>query len=57
MHKRAELNGLLVNLTNLTLGRQQQWLESQSPPNTPEEAQQQRRVRRLIFLSKEEESE
>jgi hypothetical protein len=38
MHKRAELNGILVSLETLTPGRQQDWLESQPPPKTKEEA-------------------
>jgi hypothetical protein len=57
MHRRAELNGILVNLESLTPGKQQQWLQSQPPPRTPEQVQQQKEVRRLIRLSKEEEAE
>jgi hypothetical protein len=57
MHKRAELNGILVSLESLTPGKQQQWLQSQPPPRTPEQVQQQKDVKRLIRLSREEESE
>jgi hypothetical protein len=57
MHKRAELNGLLVNLETLTPGRQQQWLESQPPPLTKEEAAAIKRTKRLIRLSRDEEKE
>jgi hypothetical protein len=57
MHKRAELNGILVSLESLTPGKQQQWLQSQPPPRTPEQVQQQKDVKRLIRLSHEEESE
>jgi hypothetical protein len=57
MHKRAELNGILISLENLTPGKQQQWLNSQPPPQTQTETQKQKQVKRLIRLSKEEESE
>jgi hypothetical protein len=57
MHKRAELNGILVSLETLTPGKQQQWLESQPAPKTKEEAVTQKRVKRLIRLSKDEEKE
>jgi len=57
MHKRAELNGILVSLETLTPGRQQHWLESQPPPKTKEEAVTQKRVHRLIRLSRDEEKE
>lgn len=57
MHKRAEFNGILVSLDSLTLGKQQQWLDSQPPPKTKEEAATQKRVKRLIKLAKEEEAE
>jgi hypothetical protein len=57
MHKRSELNGILVSLESLTPGRQQQWLESQPAPQTKEEVREQKRVRRLIRLSKDEERE
>ena len=57
MHKRAELNGILVSLENLTVGKQQQWLSKQQAQNTKEEAVTQKRVRRLIRLSKDEENE
>ena len=57
MHKRAELNGILVSLETLTPGRQQQWLESQPAPKTKEEAVTLKRVKRLIRLSKDEEKE
>lgn len=57
MHRRAEYNGILVTLDSLTLGKQQQWLEQQPPVKTREEAQERKRVKRLIRLSKEEEAE
>lgn len=57
MHKRAELNGILVSLETLTPGKQQQWLDSQPTPKTKEEATEQKRVKRLIRLAKEEEPE
>lgn len=57
MHKRAELNGILVSLESLTLGLQQQWLSSQSAPKTKEEVQEHKRVKRLIRLAKDEETE
>jgi hypothetical protein len=57
MHKRAELNGILVSLETLNLGHQQQWLNSQPPPKTKEEAITQKRVKRLIRLTKDEEKE
>lgn len=57
MHKRAELNGILITLDSLTPGKQQQWLEQQPSPKTREEAQERKRVKRLIRLSKEEEAE
>jgi hypothetical protein len=57
MHKRAELNGILISLESLTVGKQQQWLSSQPAPKTKQEVQEQKRVRRLIRLSKDEEKE
>jgi hypothetical protein len=57
MHRRAEYSGILVTLDSLTPGKQQQWLEQQPPAKTREEAQERKRVKRLIRLSKEEESE
>jgi hypothetical protein len=57
MHKRAEINGILVSLETLTSGKQQQWLSKQPAPKTKEEVQAQKRVRRLIRLSKDEEKE
>ena len=57
MHLRAKRNGILVSLESLTPGKQQQWLEQQPPPHTPEETQERRRVRRLIRLAKDEEQE
>jgi hypothetical protein len=57
MHKRAELNGILVSLETLNLGHQQQWLNSQPPPKTKEEAITQKRVKQLIRLTKDEEKE
>jgi hypothetical protein len=40
MHKRAEYNGILVSLDALTIGKQQQWLDSQPEPRTKSETQQ-----------------
>jgi hypothetical protein len=57
MHKRAELNGILVSLESLTVGKQQQWLSSQPAPKTKQEVQAQKRVKRLIRLAKDEETE
>lgn len=57
MHKRAELNGILVDLSSLSVGKQQQWLEAQEAPETREQATAQKRVKRLIRLSKDEEKE
>jgi hypothetical protein len=57
MHKRAEYRGILVSLEALTIGKQQQWLESQPEPKTKEETQEHKRVKRLIKLSRDEESE
>jgi hypothetical protein len=57
MHKRAEYSSILISLENLTPGKQQQWLESQPPPQTKTQTQEQKRVRRLIKLSKDEEAE
>lgn len=57
MHIRASYSGILTTLESLTPGKQQQWLEQQPPPKTKEEAQERKRVRRLIRLSKDEENE
>jgi hypothetical protein len=57
MHKRSEYNGILVNLDSLTPGKQQRWLEAQPSPETPQQLAQQKRVRQLIRLAKDEESE
>ncbi len=57
MHRRAEYNGILVSLETMTLGKQQEWLDSQPEPKTKEETQQRKRVKRLIKLAKDEESE
>ncbi len=57
MHLRAQRNGILVSLESLTPGKQQQWLESQPPPKTKDEAQERRRVKRLIRISRDEENE
>lgn len=57
MHKRAELNGLLVSLDTLTPGKQQKWLNSQPEPQTKTDVSEQKRVQRLIILSKDEEKE
>jgi hypothetical protein len=47
----------LVSLDALTIGKQQQWLENQPEPKTKSEIQEQKRGKRLIKLSREEESE
>lgn len=57
MHLRAERNGILVSLESLTVGKQQQWLESQPPPKTKQEVIERKRVKRLIRLAKDEEKE
>jgi len=57
MHKRAELNGILVSLETLTPGKQQQWLDSQPTPKTKQGAVTQKRVRRLIRQALDEERE
>jgi hypothetical protein len=57
MHIRASYNGILVSFDTLTPGIQQQWLESQPPPKTKQEAQERKRVKRLIRLSRDEEKE
>ncbi|HEY9606471.1 MAG TPA: hypothetical protein V6C85_32985 [Allocoleopsis sp.] len=57
MQIRASYNGILVSLETLTPGKQQQWLDSQSTPKTKEEAVTQKRVKRLIRLAKDEETE
>lgn len=57
MHRRAEYSGILVTLDSLTLGKRQQWLQSQPPAKTKDEAQERKRIKRLIRLSKEEETE
>ncbi len=57
MHKKAEYSGILVSLDSLTIGKQQQWLKNQPEPKTKEEIQARKRVKRLIKLSRDEESE
>ena len=57
MHKRAELNGILLSLETISLGQQQKWLSEQPEPTTKKEAKQHKKVKRLIRLSKDEESE
>lgn len=57
MHRRAELNGLLISLDSLTPGRQQKWLDREPPPKTREEATTQKQVKRLIRLSRDKENE
>lgn len=52
MHRRAEYSGILVTLDSLTPGKQQQ-----PPAKTKDEAQERKRVKRPIRLSKEEEAE
>lgn len=47
----------LVTYESLTPGQQLKWLESQSEPQTREEAKAQRKARRLVELSRDEESE
>jgi hypothetical protein len=53
----ASYSGIFITLESLTPGKQQQWLESQPQPKTKEEAQERRRVKRLIRLSRDEENE
>jgi hypothetical protein len=53
MHKRAELNGILVSLENLTTGKLEAWLE-ENPQANPKEVKQ---VKKRIRLSREEEQE
>jgi hypothetical protein len=53
MHKRAELNGILVSLENLTPGKLERWVE-ENPQANPKEVKQ---VKRRIRLIKEEEQE
>lgn len=57
MHKRAELNGILVSLESLSIGKQQQWLDSKPSPKTKAETTEQKRVKRLIRLALDEETE
>jgi len=57
MHKRAEYSGILTNLDSLTPAQLQQWLDSQPAAQTKEESATQKRVKRLIRLSKDEENE
>ena len=57
MHKKAEYSGILVSLDSLTIGKQQQGLKNQPEPKTKEEIQARKRVKRLIKLSRDEESE
>jgi hypothetical protein len=57
MHKRAEYSGILVSLETLSIGKQQQWLDSQPEPKSKSEIQERKRVKRLIKLAKDEESE
>jgi len=57
MHKRAEYSGILTNLDSLTPSQLRQWLDSQPSPQTKEESATQKRVRRLIRISKDEENE
>ncbi len=48
---------MTINYQALTPGKQQAWLQAQPPPTTKEQAAAIKRVKRLIFLSKEEETE
>lgn len=57
MHKRAEYSGILVSLDTLTLGKQQQWLDSQPEPKKQSEIRERKEVMRLIKLAKNEEKE
>lgn len=57
MHKRAEYNSILVSLETLSIGKQQQWFDSQAEPKKQSEIQERKRVRRLIKLAKDEENE
>jgi hypothetical protein len=53
MHKRAELNGILVSLESLTTGKLEAWLEK-NPQANPQQVKQ---VKKRIRLSREEEQE
>jgi hypothetical protein len=53
MHKRAELNGILVSIENLTPGKLERWLE-ENPQANPKQVKQ---VKKRIRLSREEEQE
>ncbi len=53
MHKRAELNGILVSLETLTTGKLEAWLEK-NPQANPQQVKQ---VKKRIRLSREEEQE
>jgi hypothetical protein len=57
MQKRAEYSGILVSLDTLTLGKQQQWLDSQPEPKKQSEIRERKGVMRLIKLAKNEEKE
>ncbi len=46
-----------VDFNSLTPGKQQQWLALQPVPKTKEEVREEKRVRRLIRLGKDEENE
>jgi hypothetical protein len=46
---------MTVTFDSLTLGKLTLWLESQPPAKTREEAQERKRVRRLIRICKDEE--
>lgn len=54
---RAERDGTLISLDDLSLGKQQKWLESQPPPRTRAESSEHKRVKRRIKNIKDEENE
>jgi hypothetical protein len=53
MHKRAEFNGILVSLENLTTGKLERWVE-ENPQANPKEVKQ---AKKRIRLSREEDQE
>ena len=53
MHRRAEYNGILVNLDTLSIGQLERWLR-ENPQANSEKVKQ---VKRQIRLSKDEEAE
>jgi hypothetical protein len=57
IHAQKSGDGILTNLDSLTQTQLQQWLDSQPAPQTKEQSVDQKRVKRLIRLSKDEENE